>query len=586
MIRSLYRTLTSSFKAPALRAFSCSSCASGLGMFCYQCEQTRGGKFCSVPKGVCGKTPEVSALQEMILELGKRTATYAYLGRALGHKSVDVDRWILEAFFSTLTNVNFDPPRFGRYIEDGTKALKSAREGYFAACKSSNMTPEAVKEGDWEFKPSLETLMHEGRFYGLEKQREKADWEVISTKELAQYGIKGGAAYLHHAMRLGYEDQKLYEEMERVVAKLRDDMSLDEAVKLALDVGGWNYGVMELLDRANTGTFGKQQITRVLTTPVKGKCIVVSGHDLQDMYLVLKQTEGKNINVYSHGEMLPCNAYPGLKKFKHFVGNYGGAWQRQKEEFEKFPGSILMTTNCLMGPRESYKGRLFTRAVVGWPDVPHIEGDDMSKLIADAEAEPGFKEDVLPKKEILVGFGRDTILGLAPVIIDAVKDGAIKHFFLVGGCDGHELERMYYTDFARLVPKDCVILTLACGKYRFNMMNLGEIDYKGNKIPRVLDVGQCNDSYSAIVVAKALSEAFKVPINDLPLSFVLSWFEQKAVAVFLTLLHLGVKNMLLGPNMPAFVTPSVMKVLATSYNLRRITTPEADLDYLLHHKPQ
>jgi len=555
-----------------------------LGMYCYQCEQTRGGKYCTVPKGVCGKTPEVSALQELILEVGKKTASYSYFCKALGITDTTADRWILDAYFSTLTNVNFDPKRFEMYLKDGEKALKHAKELYFNACAKEKMVPQAVINGDWDYKPHIETLMNEGRMYGIDKL--VGDWDTICIKELANYGIKGGTAYLHHALHLGYEDFKLYETMDRMLHRLRsNNLKLEDALKLALEVGEWNYYVMELLDKANTGTYGKPEFTMMRVTPVKGKCIVVSGHDLRDLDLVLQQTVGKDINVYTHGEMLPCNAYPGLKKYKHLIGNYGGPWQRQREDFQNFPGSILMTTNCLVSPRDTYANRLFTRAVVGWPGVQHIDGDDMTPLIEAAQKEKGFEEDS-PMKQIPIGFARDTVLGLAPVIIDAVKSGAIKHFFLIGGCDGYELERTYYTDFAKLVPKDCVILTCACGKFRFNMIDLGYIEFKGQKIPRILDCGQCNDAYSAIQIAKALSEAFNMPINDLPLSFVMSWFEQKAVAILLTLLHLGIKNMLLGPRLPAFIPPNVMKILSTNYGIRKITTPEADLKFCLSEKPE
>eukprot|EP00826_Nyctotherus_ovalis_P061837 TRINITY_DN8843_c0_g2_i2.p1 TRINITY_DN8843_c0_g2~~TRINITY_DN8843_c0_g2_i2.p1 ORF type:complete len:407 (+),score=114.16 TRINITY_DN8843_c0_g2_i2:77-1297(+) len=396
-----------------------------------------------------------------------------------------------------------------------------------------------------------------------------------------RYGLKGGLAYLHHAKQLGYESDKVYAEAVNLLSTLRKDMKLDDALKLALDVGGWNYHVMELLDKANTESYGKPEITVMRTTPVKGKCIVVSGHDLRDLDLVLKQTEGKHINVYTHGEMLPCNAYPSLKKYKHLVGNYGGPWQKQRKEFTNFPGSILMTTNCILPPNKVYAHRIFSRSVVGCPGVTHIEGDDMSPLIRAAEREPGFPEDA-PKHEITIGFARDTIMSVAPKLIEAIKSGAIKHIFLIGGCDGYELGRSYYVDFAKKVPKDCLILTLACGKFRFNMLDLGHVDIGGTKIPRVLDVGQCNDAYSAIQVAVALSKAFNKPVNDLPLSFVLSWFEQKAVAILLTLLHLNIQNMVLGPNLPAFTPPDVLDVLVKKFGLRHISTPEADMKFLLN----
>jgi len=528
---------------------------SGLGMFCYQCEQTRHGKFCSVPIGVCRKKPDVAALQDMTVELGKRVATYAYLAKVLGFRDKSVDRWIIEAYFATLTNVNFDPARFGEYLKTGAEVLKKARDGYFEACTKNDMTPEAIMNGDWD---------------------------ITCMKQFVTYGLKGGCAYLHHAMVLGYEDQKLYEELERILYRLTKDLPLDEVINLALQTGKWNYRVMELLDKANTGKFGHPEITHVRTTPVKGKCIVVSGHDLRDLDLVLQQTEGKNINVYTHGEMLPCNAYPGLKRYKHLIGNYGTAWQRQFDEFEKFPGSILMTTNCMMPPKDSYAHRFFTRTVVGFPKIKHIKDDNMSELIEAAEKESGFTKDE-PKKEIVIGFGHETAIKHMPILAEAVKKGAIKRFFVIGGCDGHELERTYYTDFAKALPKDCAIITMACGKFRFNMLDLGNIEFEGHTIPRVIDAGQCNDTYSAIRILKSLSETLEIPISDLPVSYVLSWFEQKMVAVLLTLFSMGIKMMFLGPQLPGFMPPNILNHFMTNYDMHHISDPKADMRYLFDH---
>jgi len=552
---------------------------SDLGMFCFQCEQTRGGKFCTVPKGVCQKTPNVAALQDLLIEIGKRVATYSTLGAKMGYVNPTVDEWLLDAYFSTLTNVNFDPQRFEIFMQRGADALKEAREGYLSACKKANVTPETIANCNWQFRPGIEALAQEGRVYGIDKK--KGDWNAVCVKELAQYGLKGGIAYLHHAMRLGYKDPKINAETARLLSDLRKDMNLDEALKSAMDVGEWNYKVIELLDKANTESYGKQEISVVRTTPVKGKCILVSGHDLRDLDEVLRQTEGRNINVYTHGEMLPCNAYPKLKKYKHLIGNYGGPWQRQKKDFEKFPGSILMTTNCLIPPSPSYAYRLFTHNSVGCPGSPHIAGEDMLPLIQAAEKEEGFLQDS-PKKEITIGFARDTVLGLAPELIEGLKSKAIKHIFIIGGCDGFELGRNYYTDFAKQVPDDCLMLTMACGKYRFNMLDLGYVEIKGKRYPRVFDMGQCNDAYSGIQIAIALSKELQTPINELPLSFVLSWFEQKAVAILLTFLSFGVKNMLLGPSLPAFTPPDVLNVLSKKLGLRHISTPEADMQFLLN----
>ena len=344
----------------------------------------------------------------------------------------------------------------------------------------------------------------------------------------------------------------------------------------ALKTGQLNLKAMELLDAANTAAYGDPVPTQVRVTPVKGKAILVSGHDLRDLEEVLKQTEGKGINVYTHGEMLPAHGYPGLKKFNHLVGNYGGAWQDQQKEFDQFPGAILLTTNCLMRPQGSYKGRLFTSGPTGWPGCVHIASNDFAPLIKAARAAEGFQEDG-PEQTIIVGFGHAAVLSVAGKVIDAVKSGAIKHFFLIGGCDGAKSGRNYFTELAQAVPRDCVILTLACGKYRFNKLDFGDI----GGIPRLLDIGQCNDAYSAIQIAVALAKAFNTDVNGLPLSIILSWFEQKAVAILLTLLYLGIKNIRLGPSLPAFVGPAVLDVLVKSFNIAPITTPQQDLKAIL-----
>jgi hydroxylamine reductase len=393
------------------------------------------------------------------------------------------------------------------------------------------------------------------------------------------YGLKGTAAYADHARVLGQEDPGVYATFHEALDFLaKPNPTVDELLGWALKVGELNLRVMQLLDAANTGTYGHPEPTRVRVTPIKGKAIVVSGHDLKDLELLLKQTEGKGINVYTHGEMLPCLAYPSLKKYKHLVGNYGGAWQDQKKEFDAFPGAVLMTTNCIQKPAETYKARIFTSGLVAWPGVTHIAAEkDFTPVIEAALAAPGFAEDVEPAKFITVGFGRNAVLSVADKVIEAVKAGKIKHFFLVGGCDGAKAGRNYYTEFAQKVPSDCVVLTLACGKYRFNKLEFGDI----GGIPRLLDIGQCNDAYSAIQIAVALAGAFNCGVNDLPLSMVLSWYEQKAVAILLTLLHLGIKNIRLGPSLPAFVTPPVLNVLVEKFNIAPISTPDADLKAIL-----
>ena len=405
---------------------------------------------------------------------------------------------------------------------------------------------------------------------------------MAGLQELVTYGLKGMAAYVDHAHILGVEDDGVYAFVHEAMDFLAGNPSdVDALVGMALRVGEVNLKAMEMLDAANTGTYGHPEPTEVRVTPVKGNCIVVSGHDLKDLKMLLEQTEGKGINVYTHGEMLPCLAYPELKKHKHLVGNYGGAWQDQRQEFDAFPGAILMTTNCIQKPKDSYAGRIFTTGLVAWPNVTHIPADvdgnkDFTPVIEAALAAPGFKEDA-EEKTITIGFARNTVMSVAGTVIDAVKAGQIRHFFLIGGCDGAKPGRNYYTELAQQVPDDCVILTLACGKYRFNKLPFGDI----GGIPRLLDCGQCNDAYSAIQIAVALAKAFDCGVNELPLSLVLSWYEQKAVCILLTLLHLGIKDMRIGPSLPAFVGPNVLKVLVDKFNLTPIKTPEEDLAAML-----
>ena len=408
-------------------------------------------------------------------------------------------------------------------------------------------------------------------------RRERFGADIAGLQELLLYGLKGMAAYAEHALVLGHEDDSTYAFIAEVLYYLAEAIPSVEALfALCLKCGEVNMRVMELLDTANTGAYGHPVPTPVRVEPLRGKAILVSGHDLKDLEKLLVQTEGMGINIYTHGEMLPAHGYPELKKFRHLVGNYGGAWQDQKDEFARFPGAILMTTNCIQEPQTDYSQRIFTSGFVGWPGVTHITNGDFSPVIKAALTAPGFAEDG-PDKTILVGFGHQAVLGVAEKVVEAVKTGAIKHFFLVGGCDGARSGRDYYTDFAESVPKDCVILTLACGKYRFNKLDFGTI----GGIPRLLDVGQCNDAYSAIQIAIALSKAFQCGVNDLPLSLVLLWYEQKAVAILLTLLHLGIRNIRLGPTLPAFVTPNVLKVLQDKFNLMPIKTAEQDLTAIL-----
>ena len=433
-------------------------------------------------------------------------------------------------------------------------------------------------DGPATFKPeaSLDGLIAQGKKAGL-KSDPTVDPNILSLQHTLLYGMKGVAAYADHAMILGKEDDAVFAFLhEGLASTLRKDLSLDDWVKLVLKCGEVNLRTMELLDAGNTETYGHPVPTPVPLGAKKGKAILISGHDLKDLEELLKQTEGKGINIYTHGEMLPTHGYPGLKKYPHFYGHYGTAWQNQAREFENFPGAILMTTNCLQKPKDSYTRNLFTCGTVGWPGVPHISNRNFAPVIERALALPGFQSDG-DGRSVLVGFARNTVMGVAGKVIEAVKSKAIRHFFLVGGCDGAKPGRNYYTEFVEKAPKDTVILTLACGKFRFFDKQLGDI----GGIPRLLDVGQCNDAYSAVQIALALSKAFNVGVNELPLSLILSWYEQKACAILLTLLHLGIKNIRLGPSLPAFITPAVLDTLVKTFDIKPITTPEADLKAIL-----
>ncbi len=548
-----------------------------MSMFCYQCEQTAGGKGCTV-KGVCGKEPDVSALIDLAVHAAKGVSMYAHRARKLGAKDRSVDLAVVEALFTTVTNVNFDPERYVGVLKKLAAARETAKALYEGACRRAGKEPERLAgPAEWQPASDLAGLIKQGEEVSIPGRQKRLGEDIVGLEELVTYGIKGSAAYADHAQILGQEDDKVYAFFHEALDFLTTEKPDAETLTaLALRVGEINLRVMELLDAANTGEYGHPEPTRVRVTPIKGKAILVSGHDLKDLEELLKQTEGKGVNVYTHGEMLPCNAYPGLKKYKHLVGNYGGAWQDQQKEFDEFPGAILMTTNCIQKPRESYKGRIFTSGLVAWPGVTHISDRNFGPVVEAAQMAKGFEEDA-PEKTITIGFGHHAVLGVADKVIEAVKGGAIKHFFLIGGCDGAKSGRNYYTEFSQKVPKDCVILTLACGKYRFNKLDFGDI----GGIPRLLDMGQCNDAYSAIKVASALADAFSCGVNDLPLSMILSWYEQKAVCILLTLLHLGIRNIKLGPSLPAFVTPPVLKVLVENFNIAPIKTAEEDLKEIL-----
>ena len=541
-------------------------------MFCYQCEQTNKGTGCT-QMGICGKEPEVAALQDALVYALKGLSAVALEGRKRGINDQEVNVFTCKAAFSTLTNVNFDPERLQQFIKQCVELRENLKKKIKAAGGPAPFTEKAAN-----FTPdkSLKDLIKQGEAVGL-KSDTGIDPDIQSLQHTVLFGIKGISAYANHAQILGKEDDAVFAFVQEGLAStLRKDLSLDDWVKLTLKCGETNLKAMELLDAGNTGTYGHPVPTKVPLGSKKGKAILVSGHDLKDMEEILKQSEGKNINVYTHGEMLPTHGYPGLKKYKHFYGHYGTAWQNQGKEFPDFPGPIVMTTNCIQKPRDTYKDRIFTCGPVGWPDVPRISEYDYSPVIQKALAMPGFAEDK-NGRAVMTGFGRNAVLGVADKVIAGVKNKAIRHFFLVAGCDGARSGRNYYTEFVEKVPKDCVVLTLACGKFRFFDKDLGDI----GGIPRLLDMGQCNDAYSAIQVAVALSKAFNCGVNDLPLSMILSWYEQKAVAILLTLLHLGINNIRLGPTLPAFITPTILNTLVKLFDIKPISTPDEDLKAIL-----
>ena len=546
-------------------------------MFCYQCEQTAKGKGCTV-RGVCGKDPDTAAMQDLVVYAAKGVAMYAHRARKLGAKDVEIDRYVPEALFATLTNVNFDPQRLRDMALKLAALRDKAKALYEEASKSAGCSSETLSgPAAWTPAADLQGLIQQGKDVSIPKRLETQGEDITGLQELLTYGLKGMGAYAYHARVLGKEDDDAYAFFHCALNFLtKETHTADDLVNVCLKCGEMNLRVMALLDEANTEAYGHPVPTQVRIEPVKGKAIVVSGHDLKDLDELLKQTEGKGINIYTHGEMLPAHGYPGLNKYPHLVGNYGGAWQNQRKEFEAFPGAILMTTNCIQKPSDTYKDRIFTSGPTAWPGVRHISGHDFTPVIEAALAAEGFQEDG-PDKTITVGFARNAVLGVADKVIDAVKSGALRHFFLIGGCDGAKPGRSYYTELAQAVPDDCVILTLGCGKYRFNKLDFGDI----GGIPRLLDLGQCNDAYSAIQIALALANAFDTDVNSLPLSLVISWYEQKAVCILLSLLHLGIKNMRLGPSLPAFVTPNVLQVLVDNFNLMPISTPEEDLKAIL-----
>lgn len=512
-------------------------------MFCFQCEQTAMGKGCMGKSGVCGKKSDTANLQD------KLTGSLVGLAKIVVIPDSKVKSLVRKGLFTTITNVNFDDRSIQSVIDEVKGASKPC-------CNASEM--------------DMTTLWSD-------------DEDTRSLKSLILFGIKGMAAYAYHAAVLGYTDDEVDAFFIKALRAIGSKAGSDELLQVVLETGKINLRCMELLDKANTKTFGDPSPQTVPLTIEKGPFIVVTGHDLWDLKLLLQQTEGKGINIYTHGEMLPAHGYPELRKFKHLKGNFGTAWQSQQREFDAIPAPILFTTNCLMPPRDSYKDRVFTTEVVSFPDIVHIGSDkDFTEVINKALELRGY-ENARPMTgingggSVTTGFGHKAILSQASAIVELVKKGSIKHFFLVAGCDGAKPGRNYYTNFVKQAPQDSIILTLACGKYRFNDLDLGSIE----GIPRLLDMGQCNDAYGAITVALALANAFGCTVNDLPLSMVLSWYEQKAVCILLTLLYLGVKNIFLGPSLPAFISPAVLQLLQEQYSIRPISNPEDDLKTIL-----
>ena len=539
-------------------------------MFCYQCEQTAGGKGCT-KMGVCGKTPEVAALQDLLIYQIKGISCYA---KELVEKGENVDKdivsFIEDSLFTTLTNVNFDADVHVEMLKKSQK-IKEALRSKVGSIK--NNTDHAT----YNLSETKAEMLKDAKKAGI-MYDQNLDPDIRSLRQTIIYGLKGISAYGHQARALGYYDDQVDNFYVRALEATTDDnLDVEELIRWTMRTGDMSVAVMKKLDEANTTVYKNPSPQKVNVHIKKGPFIIVSGHDLKDLDMLLKQTEGKGINIYTHGEMIPSHGYPELKKYPHLVGNFGGAWQDQQKEFDDIPGCILMTTNCLMRPRETYKDRIFTTSVVGWDGVKYIgkkeDGTkDFSEIIDKALELGGYKEDQEPH-EILVWFGHHDTLSHAETIVNAVKEGKIRHFFLIGGCDGARPGRNYYTEFAKKVPKDCVILTLACGKYRFNKLEFGEVA----GLPRLLDVGQCNDAYSAVRIATALADAFDTDVNGLPLSLIISWYEQKAVADLLALLSLGIKGIYLGPTLPAFLSPNVLQYLVDTFDLRLISTPDDDL---------
>jgi len=524
-----------------------------MSMFCYQCQETAGCKGCTV-RGVCGKTEDLAKKQDLLIYTLKVVSLYNVKARELKIVNKEIDKFVMEGLFATITNANFDEDIFTSMVQKGLELKEELK----------NKITAAGENADLDEKPNAVGV--------LSTENE----DIRSLRELLTYGVKGMAAYMKHANNLNYNDENIHAFMQKALAATLDDtLGADELVALALECGKYGVDAMALLDKANTSTYGNPEITKVNIGTRNNPGILISGHDLKDIEELLKQTEGTGVDVYTHGEMLPANYYPAFKKYSHFVGNYGNAWWKQNEEFESFNGPILMTTNCIVPPKASYIDRMYTTGVTGYPGVKHIEDGEPKDFSAIIEhAKKCAMPTEIEKGEIIGGFAHNQVIALADKVVEAVKSGAIKRFYVMAGCDGRAKSRNYYTEFAEKLPKDAVILTAGCAKYKYNKLNLGDI----GGIPRVLDAGQCNDSYSLVVIALKLKEVFGLSdINELPIAYNIAWYEQKAVIVLLALLHLGVKNIHLGPTLPAFLSPNVAKVLVDNFGIGGITNVDDDI---------
>jgi len=542
-------------------------------MFCYQCEQAAGGTGCT-KIGVCGKTPEAAALQDLIVWGLKGVAFWADKAREKGAIDREIDVFMIEALFTTVTNVDFDPDNLAKVAGQCAGMRDRAQALYEKSAGGSFQGEVPAAARPWKPAATTAEMVAEGKKHPV--MVAQGDPDIHSAQQILIFGCKGMAAYADHAHTLGHDDDEIYGFIHKALAVTLDESKgLMDFVNLCMECGKVNLKCQEMLYNAHAERFQHPVPTKVSIGHRAGKCILVSGHDMRMMEELLKQTEGKGIDVYTHVEMLPAHGYPGLKKYKHLAGNYGSGWQNQYQEFQNFPGAIIFNTNCIQRPAEAYQDRLFTWGRVQWPGVKHIDGWDFSEVIDKALTSTSWEEK--PDKEILTGASHHAILGMADQVIDAVKSGKIRRFFVIGGCDGAKPGRNYYTKFAEQLPKDTVILTLACGKYRFNKLDLGDI----GGIPRMLDVGQCNDAHSAVKVALALADAFDCGVNDLPLSIILSWYEQKAVVCLLTLLSLGIQNMKIGPSLPAFVSPNVLNFLVENFNLAPIGSAEEDIRQIM-----